>query len=95
MITVDKATPTLKLTDPGGAYDGNLFPASVRIAGVGEDNSPAASLAGGTPALTDCDGADTAGTSRDTGFKSSTLTAPKLSKKGHRKSLASPIVRNQ
>ena len=62
-ITVDKATPTLELSDPGGAYNGSPFPASVTISGSGEDNSPGASLGGITPTLTYYDGSGTSGTS--------------------------------
>ena len=61
-ITVDKATPTLKLSDPGGVYDGSPFPASVTIAGSGEGNSPATSLEGVHPTLTYYDGSGTSGT---------------------------------
>ncbi len=62
-ISVIKATPTLKLSDPGGRYDGSPFPASVTIAGSGNDNSPAASLGGVAPVLTYYDGLDTSGAS--------------------------------
>ena len=62
-ITVDKATPTLKLSDPGGAFDGRPFPASVTIAGAGKDNAPAASLTGVNPTLTYYDGSGTSGSS--------------------------------
>jgi Bacterial Ig-like domain (group 3) len=62
-ITVEKATPTLKLSDPGGTYDGSPFPASVTITGSGADNSPAASLEGVTPTLTYYDGSGTSGPS--------------------------------
>ncbi len=61
-IIVEKATPTLKLSDAGGAYDGSPFPASVTIAGSGEENAPAASLEGVNPTLTYYDGSGTAGT---------------------------------
>jgi hypothetical protein len=51
-IDVDKATPTLDLSDPGGRYDGSPFPASVTIAGSGSENAPAASLQDIAPTLT-------------------------------------------
>ena len=43
-ITVTKATPTLRLSDLGGHYNGNPFPASVAITGSGNSTSPASSL---------------------------------------------------
>ncbi len=48
--SVGKLTPTLKVTDPGGRFDGAAFPATVTVAGSG--NLPAASLEGVTPTLT-------------------------------------------
>ena len=51
-IDVDKATPTLKLTAPGGQFDGDPFPASITIAGTGTENAPAASLEKIAPTLT-------------------------------------------
>jgi hypothetical protein len=58
-IDVDPATPTLDLSDPGGRFDGNPFPASVSIAGSGSQNTPAASLQNITPTLTYYNGAGT------------------------------------
>ena len=60
-ISVTKATPTLHLTDPGGSYTGNPFPASVTITGAGKDSSPAASLDGVAPTLTYYVGSGTGG----------------------------------
>ncbi|MGP0064765.1 MAG: Ig-like domain repeat protein [Isosphaeraceae bacterium] len=51
-IPVDKATPTLDVSDPGGRFDGSVFPASVTIAGSGSQNAPAASLQDIAPTLT-------------------------------------------
>ena len=62
-IAVDKATPTLELSDPGGAFNGNPFPASVAITGSGADISPATSLEGVTPTLAYYVGSGTSGTS--------------------------------
>ena len=63
LINVDKATPTLKLSDPGGSFDGSPMPASVTITGSGQDSSPAASLAGVTPTLTYYEGSGKSGLS--------------------------------
>jgi parallel beta-helix repeat protein len=62
-INVARATPTLTVTDPGGEFDGNAFPASVTIAGPGAGDPPASSLEGIAPTLTYFDGAGTSGTS--------------------------------
>jgi hypothetical protein len=59
-IDVDKATPKLAVSAPGGTFDGSPFPASVSIAGVG--NTPAASLEETAPVLTYYLGAGTSGT---------------------------------
>ncbi len=61
-ITVNKATPTLNLSDSGGHYTGNPFPASVTITGAGNDTSAASSLDGVTPTLTYYVGSGTSGT---------------------------------
>jgi hypothetical protein len=51
-IDVDKATPSLNVNDPGGHFDGSPFPASITIAGSGNENAPAVSLEDITPTLT-------------------------------------------
>ena len=51
-IDVDKATPSLNVKDPGGHFDGSPFPASITIAGSGNENAPALSLEDITPTLT-------------------------------------------
>ena len=60
-IAVAKATPVLKLSDPGGEYDGAPFGASVTVAGVANDSSPSASLEGVAPTLTFYSGTGTTG----------------------------------
>jgi Bacterial Ig-like domain (group 3) len=61
-ITVERATPTFELSDSGGLYNSSPFPASDKIIGVGEDNSPAPSLEGVTPTLAYYFGSGTSGT---------------------------------
>ena len=39
-LTVTRATPTLSVSAPGGAFDGSPFPASVTIAGAGNNGGP-------------------------------------------------------
>ena len=53
-IDVDKATPTVSVSDAGGTYDGSAFPATATVTGVvtGVDDSPASSLQSVTPTLT-------------------------------------------
>ena len=60
-IDVAKATPVLKLSDPGGEFDGAAFGASVTIAGVANDSAPSASLEGVAPTLTYYSGTGTTG----------------------------------
>ncbi len=60
-IDVDKAVPSLNVSAPGGVYDGNPFPASVTIDGIG--NSPGTGLEGVTPLLAYYDGSNTSGAS--------------------------------
>ena len=60
-IDVAKATPVLKLSDPGGEYDGAPFGASATVAGVANDSSPAASLEGVAPTLSYYSGTGTTG----------------------------------
>ena len=47
--TISKATPTLTVTDTGGAYSGSAFAATAQVAGL--DNHAAASLEGVMPTL--------------------------------------------
>ena len=61
-LTVTRAAPTLSVSAPGGAFDGSPFPASVTIAGVGNDARPAASLEDVAPVLTYYVGSGTSGT---------------------------------
>ena len=58
-INIERATPTLNLSDPGGRFDGSAFPASLTIAGSGTEDAPAASLENITPTLTYYNGAGT------------------------------------
>ena len=60
-IAVAKASPVLKLSDPGGEFDGAAFGASVTVAGVGNDSSPSASIEGVAPTLTFYSGTGTTG----------------------------------
>ncbi len=50
-FTISQATPTLTVTDVGGTFNGQAFPATVLVAGVvaGVDDTPSASLEGVTP----------------------------------------------
>jgi uncharacterized repeat protein (TIGR03803 family) len=55
-LTVQQATPILTVSDAGGTYNGQPFPATARVAGVvtagsNQDNTPASSLEGVTPTL--------------------------------------------
>jgi hypothetical protein len=63
-FTISQATPRLSLTDVGGIYDGQSFPATDSVAGVvfGVDNTPGPSLEGISPALTYYSGATSSGT---------------------------------
>ncbi len=60
-IDVAKATPTLNLTDPGGHFDGNAFPATVTISGSGGNTTAAATLDNVAPTLTYYAGTGTTG----------------------------------
>jgi uncharacterized repeat protein (TIGR03803 family) len=53
-LAVVQAMPAVHVSDAGGTYDGNPFPASASVAGVvpGVDTTPAAALEGVTPTLT-------------------------------------------
>ena len=62
-INVAKATPTLNLTDPGGRFDGNAFPATVTISGSGGNTTAAATLDNVAPTLTYYAGTGTSGES--------------------------------
>jgi hypothetical protein len=59
-FTIAQATPTVSVTDAGGTYNGNAFPATASVAGV--NGQGAASLEGVTPILTYYVGSGTAGT---------------------------------
>jgi hypothetical protein len=60
-INVDKATPTVNVSAPGGAYNGTPFPASVTIDGI--TNSSETALEGVTPILVYYVGSSTSGIS--------------------------------
>lgn len=62
--TVNKATPTVSVSDAGGTYNGMAFPATATVAGVvaGVDDTPAASLEGVSLTLTYYAGSDASGT---------------------------------
>ena len=49
-FTIGKATPSVTVTDAGGTFSGQAFPAAARVAGVG--GTQAASLESVTPTLT-------------------------------------------
>ncbi len=53
-FSIAQATPTLTVTDAGGTYNGQPFPATVLVAGVvsGVDDTPSTSLEGVVPTLT-------------------------------------------
>jgi hypothetical protein len=57
-------TPTVSVTDAGGAYNGSPYPATATVAGVaaGIDTTPAASLEGVTPTKTYYGGSEAIGT---------------------------------
>src|SRR5262249_34287894 len=52
-FTIQQAAPTVQVTDAGGTYSGQPFPATTTVAGVvaGVDTTPAGSLEGVAPAL--------------------------------------------
>jgi hypothetical protein len=56
-FTITPATPTVSVSDAGGAYDGAAFAASATVAGVG--GTPAANLEGVAPTLSYYSGAYT------------------------------------
>ena len=62
--TVNKATPTVSVSDAGGTSNGMAFPAKATVAGViaGIDDTPAASLEGVRPSLTYYAGSTASGT---------------------------------
>jgi hypothetical protein len=62
-IAVERAVPTLTLSDPGGKYNGEPFPASVTLTASGGGNAPASTLGGVGPALAYYVGAGTSGVS--------------------------------
>ncbi len=63
-ITVDRATPSVTVTDAGGLYNGSAFAAMDTVAGVvsGVDTTPAASLEGVYPSLIYYSGTSATGT---------------------------------
>ncbi|MGA2068523.1 MAG: MBG domain-containing protein [Thermoguttaceae bacterium] len=63
-LTVMPATPIVAVSDAGGTYSGQPFPATATVAGVlsGVDTTPAASLEGVTPTLAYYAGTTTDGT---------------------------------
>jgi hypothetical protein len=52
-LALNQATPAVTVTDAGGIYNGERFPATALVAGVvsGTDDNPASSLQGVTPTL--------------------------------------------
>jgi N-acetylneuraminic acid mutarotase len=60
VITVNKATPTVQVTDAGGLYTGAAFPATATVAGVNHIAGP--SLEGVAPTLTYYSGSTATGT---------------------------------
>ena len=54
VFTINPAMPTVAVSDAGGTYNGQPFPATATVAGVvtGVDNTPAASLEGTSPTFT-------------------------------------------
>ncbi len=63
-FTIHAALPTVNVTDAGGIYNGQPFPATATVAGVvaGVDSTPAASLEGVTPTLSYYAGSSATGT---------------------------------
>ena len=63
-FTVGQATPTVLVSDAGGTYNGQPFPATATVAGVmvGVDTTPSASLEGVTPTLAYYAGSTATGT---------------------------------
>ncbi len=53
-VTVNKAAPTLTVSDTGGVYNGSSFAATATIAGImsGVDDTPASTLEGVSPIVT-------------------------------------------
>jgi hypothetical protein len=60
-LTVEKAKPTVTVTDSGGTYNAAAFPAKATVTGVG--GSPASSLEGISPTLIYYSGSGTSGAS--------------------------------
>jgi len=58
--TVTKATPTVQVSDAGGVYTDNPFPATATVTGV--SGTPSSSLEGVTPSLTYYTGSTASGT---------------------------------
>jgi hypothetical protein len=78
--TVNKATPTVSVSDAGGTYNGMPFPATAMVAGVvaGVDSTPVPSLEGVTPTLSyyDANGNLLPGAPMDAGTYSVVATFP-------------------
>ena len=64
-LSVTRATPTVTVSDTGGTYCAQSFPAAALVAGVisGVDSTPASSLEGFSPTLTYYTGSGTGGNS--------------------------------
>jgi hypothetical protein len=62
-FTINKAAPTLSVSDYSGTYTGSAFNATDTVAGVGGQSTPAASLEGVTASLTYYSGTLATGTS--------------------------------
>jgi sugar lactone lactonase YvrE len=61
-FTVGRATPTVSVTDNGGAYNSLAFMATDKVAGVGSQSTPSVSLEGVIPGLTYYSGTSASGT---------------------------------
>lgn len=63
-FTITQATPTVAVSDSGGVYNGQAFPATATVAGVvpGVDDSPSPSLEGVSPTLSYYAGTSASGT---------------------------------
>jgi Bacterial Ig-like domain (group 3) len=59
-LTITRATPTVSVSDPGGAYTGSPFAAQATVTGI--NGTPAPSLEGVFPTLTYYVGSSTSGT---------------------------------
>ena len=64
-VNVGKATPTARVSDAGGTFNGSSFAATATVAGV--DGIPGSSLEGVSPTLLYYTGIDTSGTGSASG----------------------------